>query len=352
MDPRQLRHRQRYDDERLALLQESINATVRELRQLGFYGYPTDVKVEAYTAKRDEHVIVAPPTARDATPVYIWLPGIETGDPGYASIAVSNVSAAANKVRVQATAGATIGGSTEATALGPFDSVVFHAIDSNTWSASVHNISQTWFEWNGVDLTQFDPQIDGSQVTSATVDISANYGVNWIRMNVTADCSSGVPRDWVTLLPLAVTPPSADFAMFAEMYVSTFAAGNRYTAGFLMRAQSTGYGYACFVGDGNLKYIQRWDGLTTNLRTGLAAQYNLTSSSELQDIGAIVRGNVGLLMSSEGLRFGVQSSTTVIESGTAALIAGPGTGGSSSLQAYVRFANIKGVTYPSAARMV
>lgn len=72
-----------------------------------------------------------------------------------------------------------------------------------------------WFEWNGVDLTQFDEKVQGSAVDSSSVSVVEVGGLNWIRIDVDGGVGGSISTNSVHL-PISTLPPTANYVITAE----------------------------------------------------------------------------------------------------------------------------------------
>ena len=94
---------------------------------------------------------------------------------------------------------------------------------SNEWQPSQLGIppENVWLSWNGVDLTQFDTKVDGTDITSSTISVVNFQGVNWIKFEIIADNTHGTDNLYVaarsTVLPISKTPFPDDFLMTATV---------------------------------------------------------------------------------------------------------------------------------------
>jgi hypothetical protein len=57
---------------------------------------------------------------------------------------------------------------------------------------SINEEVMPFWEWNGTDLTQFDSEDDGAEVTGSTWEVVSLYGTSWIKLTLATNASSGV----------------------------------------------------------------------------------------------------------------------------------------------------------------
>jgi len=99
-----------------------------------------------------------------------------------------------------------------------------------------------WFEWNGIDLTQFDSHILGDDIEQATSSVLAYSGDNWLRLKITY-IAGDTGQAGIILLPITATPPSPDYTIEAEIYLKT-QQGSTIGPGLMVRFDGTDTFYA------------------------------------------------------------------------------------------------------------
>lgn len=100
-----------------------------------------------------------------------------------------------------------------------------------------------WFEWNETDLSQFDAPVLGSAVSSHTTQVVTYKGFKWIDLSVTGTGGgggSGMSNGFI--LPIAATPPSADYVVAFD-FVSRAVVSNRIGAAAVVRFVDKNTGY-------------------------------------------------------------------------------------------------------------
>lgn len=105
-----------------------------------------------------------------------------------------------------------------------------------------------WFEWNGTDLSQFDPVVYGPNVNqpSSAVDVVDYAGLKWIRMKTAAYSTATTGNKGGMVLPISQTPPSADYVVMID-FLSTGPVGtfDAVGAGIAARFLDLEHGYIC-----------------------------------------------------------------------------------------------------------
>jgi len=85
-----------------------------------------------------------------------------------------------------------------------------------------------WWEWNGVDMTQFDAVVEGAQVAGHVAQVVTYRGFNWIELAVTSAGGATTGPNAGIVLPITQTPPSADYVIafdFVSITVSSNVVG-------------------------------------------------------------------------------------------------------------------------------
>lgn len=121
-----------------------------------------------------------------------------------------------------------------------------------------------WFEWNGVDTSQFSTKIDADRVSSSTIAVEEFGGLNWLTMQVTS-IGGGSPNGHNTscILPIATTPPSADYVVTADLLILTYTTS--VTAGVVARYNTTSFaGYGQRFSGGSSQQIVRLSSTGSN----------------------------------------------------------------------------------------
>lgn len=125
-------------------------------------------------------------------------------------------------------------------------------------------IGSPWFEWNGVDMSQFGDKIDADRVSSSTIAVEEFGGLNWLTMQVTS-IGGGSPNGHNTscILPIATTPPSADYVVTADILILTYTTS--VTAGVVARYNTTSFaGYGQRFSGGSYQQIVRLSSTGSN----------------------------------------------------------------------------------------
>lgn len=168
-----------------------------------------------------------------------------------------------------------------------------------------------WFEWNGLNLTQFDSPIYGPNVIvgSSAVDVQSYAGVNWIRMRVAADASANTGNKGGIILPISATPPSADYVVIADFIAKLFpTALDVIGAGVIARSTSLETGYLTRYSYGtpsgaNNQYLSRLNsGYTMTNFLGLDDP-SLVNVDDGMTIGVAVEGqHIRALLGEKGTK--------------------------------------------------
>jgi len=196
-----------------------------------------------------------------------------------------------------------------------------------------------WFEWNEADLSQFDSQIVGSQVSADVVAIESFAGVNWIGIDVTA--LAGTPFTTSVILPILDTPPSADYIIVADV-LSIIAGSSEVGAGVMTRFDGVSSGYAFYYTQLGPD-LQRRIRLNTGTDTQLGALMGGADLAAVNDgarasLGIRGTGTESLLETACGGRALIADTSPIVSVGQAALWA---TTNGSAVQTKNLFRNIR-----------
>ena len=152
----------------------------------------------------------------------IGLPRVTRVDIGKC-VTVVNVTASANQVSVYPYLGTINGASSYSLAYAYFRRT-FVCVGENKWiddsKANLESVGpQAFFEWNGTDLTQFDSAVSQTGI-SMTAAVAAYNGLNWVDLSVVYNAATVPPTSGLfALLPITITPPSADYMITADVMV-------------------------------------------------------------------------------------------------------------------------------------
>ena len=124
------------------------------------------------------------------------------------------------------------------------------------------NLGQVWFEWNGVDLTEFDSLVYGSQVSTGSRALVNIAGTNWVQISSTSTGTPGSEISTATILPVSTAPPSADYVVFAD-FLSVVQAGTIAGAYVFARFASVSSSYLVRFHDASTANPQEVKKLTT-----------------------------------------------------------------------------------------
>lgn len=100
-----------------------------------------------------------------------------------------------------------------------------------------------WFEWNGVDLTQFDSAVVGANVGSNTVAVETYAGLEWIGIDLTAAVTPTTKLDSGIVLPISATPPTANYRVECD-FINTASTGTAIGAWVWARFNGSNAGYS------------------------------------------------------------------------------------------------------------
>lgn len=99
---------------------------------------------------------------------------------------------------------------------------------------------EPWFEWNGTDLSQFDAEVVGSNVTAHDESFVTYRGFNWIRMTTTS--SGGTTAESGVVLPISTQPPNSNYVIAFD-FISINTSSNVVGAGAVVRFVSMSQAY-------------------------------------------------------------------------------------------------------------
>ena len=68
-----------------------------------------------------------------------------------------------------------------------------------------------WFEWNKVDLSQFDAAVVGAGVSTNSISVVTTAGESWVRIDATPVGGNVSIISGLVLLTISTTPPSANY---------------------------------------------------------------------------------------------------------------------------------------------
>lgn len=103
--------------------------------------------------------------------------------------------------------------------------VVFVVIAEGIWAAVYDFIPGPWWEWNGVDITQFT-SIVGSDVSDSSVTVETLAGVPWIKIYLELTGSGSTILDDSLLLLINDPPPYLDYYLVADILMDSAASGD------------------------------------------------------------------------------------------------------------------------------
>jgi hypothetical protein len=132
------------------------------------------------------------------------------------------------------------------------------------------SLGAPWFRWNKTDLTQFDSELVGANISAHTIAVEAHAGVNWIAIDATSGAGTDFGDSGV-FLPITATPPSGSYAILADFINLT--SGNSDQVGALVAVR---------LADVDNMYIARMNAWTSvvasvnSLKAGTSAQLGPT----------------------------------------------------------------------------
>jgi hypothetical protein len=157
-----------------------------------------------------------------------------------------------------------------------------------------------WFEWNGVDLSQFDSAVNGSKVSSSTWSVETFCGLTWIQGSVTI--GGAVPANLtesLTVLPILKTPPTDNNLIIVD-WLSWQATNTSWQLPFIMpRYVGISEFYGIFFGDDTVDDPQRIcrasaGGTITVLGDAMADPVSMVNQQNGMELGLAIQGNAML----------------------------------------------------------
>lgn len=335
--------RQVFDVREVQQLSDALQRRTRQIDEdlLLSFGAPTKIIHTDYQARVGELVLLDPSEG----PLTVTLPGTTTEDVGR-GITLINVGTSTSTVTVQAPGVSTINGVASVAVSGAFfvRQVMAAGLTQYLLTAArdggvaVEGLPQPWFEWNGVDTSQFGALGNGSGVTASSVAVVSAFGVNWLEITVTNDGNNRTNLStYEASMPISATPPSKSYAVLADTYVGTFhpyAAGIRYSMGLQARhTPAAGIGES-FLGrhyrDGpaatnafaSTQYVAPGAGSVETPMSIASVTARITDTNDISRMRLDVTIGSHVELESDGRRTGGLNSNLASTVGGAALVCG------------------------------
>jgi hypothetical protein len=226
-------------------LHDAISRMMREVADelILSYGEPTRIYYDSHTAvlgtldKND-------PSGGGFT---IRLPAFEKKDEGKC-ITICNVSTSVRPITIEVPNGSVNGFGSISVGRSKFLRQAM-ALDagSNAWLLTAVSDGgtgvgeQPFWTWNGIDTTEFEGPYDGQHVTSSALSTATVAGKTWVELTMVA--TGNVGSNYSTkcsVIPIKVTPPSADYRITYDFCCSDFG-GAYVTQGSVLRWVSSSY---------------------------------------------------------------------------------------------------------------
>jgi len=166
-------------------------------------------------------------------------------DRGGDRITVSNEGH--NRVLVYPPQGTTIDGWSEYPITKSVPPITFVALSDKRYMCAWRPALRRWWEWNGVDTTQFGTRVDGANAGTGVADLQYYASLAWIRVQADANPGGGDAATGSVWYPVAdVAPPTANYRATCTALFRDYCGGSADYAGAIVWVRSTkqtdGYG--------------------------------------------------------------------------------------------------------------
>jgi hypothetical protein len=149
-----------------------------------------------------------------------------------------------------------------------------------------------WFEWNKLDLSQFDSSlILGPNVTGSGFTVETDGNIKWIEITATANAHAGGALSQAVLLITQAPPPDA--ILVADIISVQEVAANIFGGGVVIRYTAVNAGYWGRFSDQSIG-PQVWEKLGGTVGAPTASQIGKVQSDPTLDVGVKNGGRLGI----------------------------------------------------------